>query len=425
MVIKDIEYKIVQLGVVSALFGYALSFYSVYFFHLVIALFFIYTLIASKGLSIRTLKIVYPVLIFFLFSAITLLWVENIELGLINLFYIFCGFFAVVFSVLSSKNGENLKKIYKVLVFIATINFIIGFCESLGLFRLPMSPYSQYASFFGYKESDLNEFYTFQVDSILSKPTGFNGNPNTFGFVFILTFPFLFFYNKYSKYFSLIFVIFFNFYLQSRGVFIASIIFFLVFSFLNFRKNFFYFLILIFGALLFIPFFNYDFTDLRISSSFESIQTGFNNILNKNVDLYSNSTDVRASVYTLGIINLIENPILGLGLGGIQNILLNMNSPIQSFHFYFLEVLINYGIVFYLFFMVFYIKLILNVYRVSLRIVDKVNKNISLSIFYALVIMPFASIAPSSIVYNLTAWTVVGLALSIVHLDKEGKLGGK
>ena len=39
--------------------------------------------------------------------------------------------------------------------------------------------------------------------------------------------------------------------------------------------------------------------------------------------------------------------------------------------------------------------------------------------------MPFASIAPSSIVYNLTAWTVVGLALSIVHLDKEGKLGGK
>ena len=155
---------------------------------------------------------------------------------------------------------------------------------------------------------------------------------------------------------------------------------------------------------------------------FDSI---FNNILNKNVDLYSNSTDVRASVYTLGIINLLENPILGLGLGGIQNVLLNMNSPIQSFHFYFLEVLINYGFIFYLFFIIFYIKLIFNVYRVSLRIVDKVNKNISLSIFYTLVIMPFASIAPSSIVYNLTAWTVVGLALSIVHLDKEGKLGGK
>lgn len=425
MVVKDIEYKIAQLGFFSALMGYALSFYSIYFFHFVMVLFFVYTLVASKGLSVRTLNIVYPIIIFFLFSAFTLLWCKNIELGLTNLFYIFCGLFAVIFAVLSSKNDYKLKRIYKVLVVIATINFTIGVCESLGLFRLPMSPYSQYASFFGYKASDMNEFYTFQLDSILSKPTGFNGNPNTFGFVFILTFPFLFFYNNYFKYLSLFLIVFFNFYLQSRGVFIATIIFFLVYFFLNFRKHFFYFMFFIFVLFLIISFLNFDFSNLRISSSFESIQTGFNNILNKNVDLYSNSTDVRASVYTLGIINLLENPILGLGLGGIQSILLDMNSPIQSFHFYFLEVLVNYGFIFYIFFIVFYVKLVFSIHRASRRISNPLNKKIVLSVFYSLVIMPFASIAPSSIVYNLTAWTIIGLALSVVYLEKEGGLNGK
>lgn len=425
MVVKDLEYKVAQLGLMSGLIGYALSFYSVYLFHLIIIIFLIYVFFINRELSVRTLKIILPIIIFFLYSAFTLFWVRNLELGLVNLFYILCGLFAVVFSVICSKDEYKLQKTYKLIVVLAAINFLIGFFESLGFFRLPMSPYSAYASFFGYKASDLSGFYAYQVDSILSRPTGFNGNPNTFGFVFIITFPFLFFYNNLLKCISLVLLVFFNFYLQSRGVFIATILFFLIYFIFNFKKIFIYFIGLVFLIFIFPHFLNYDFDSLRISSSFNSVGVGVNNIIDNNINLYSNSTDVRSSIYALGIMNLLNNPFFGLGLGGVQSVLIDINSPIQSFHFYFLEILINYGIVFYIFFLLFYIGLVFKILIIGKKINNVKYKKIVLSVFYSLAIMPFASIAPSSIVYNLTAWIVVGLALSIVFLEKEGKLNEK
>lgn len=422
MIIKDLEYKIAKLGVISGLFGYALSFYSFYLFHIAVIFFLIYVFFVSGSFNLRTIKVALPIILFFLFSAFTLIWTKSLELGLKNLFYIFCGLITVLFSIQCSKDQNKLQDFYKIIVIVGTLNFLIGFCESLGLFRLPMSPFSPYASFFGYKVSNLNDFYAYQVQGLLNKPTGFNGNPNTFGFVFIILFPFLFFYNKYLKYVSLFFLIFFNFYLQSRGVFIATLIFFLVYFLINFKEKFIYFILLVIFITALIPFLSYDFSDLRISSSFDSVNIGFDNILNNNIDLYSNSTDVRSSIYSLGIINLLNSPLIGLGLGGIQSVLINMNSPIQSFHFYFLEVLVDYGVVFYMVFIWFYISLTKKLFRAAKRVDSKKYKRIFTSVFYALIIMPIASIAPSSIVYNLTAWIVIGLALSIVYLEKEGKL---
>ena len=425
MLVENLEYKISKWGVVSCLIGYALSFYSVYLFHIIVLFFLIYGIFISGKVNLRTVRVLKPVIIFLLFSALTLIWTRNFEVGLRNFFYIVCGFFAVIFVVLSTNNKYRLRKIYNILILVSVVNFGIGFCESLGFFRLPISPFSPYAQYFGIKASNLNEFNTFQLGSILSKPTGFNGNPNNFGFVFIILFPFLFFYNKYLKFISLVLLIFFNYYVQSRGIFIATILFFVVYFLINFGKNFIYFLVLSLVSLILIPFLNYDFDSLRIFSSFDSLSIGVDNILNEDINLYSNSTDVRSSIYTLGLVNLFQNPILGLGLGGIQSILISMNSPIQSFHFYFLEILIDYGIAFYLIFLSYYIFLISRIFKISKKVVDSDNKKIILAVFYSLIIMPLASITPSSIVYNLTAWIVVGLALSIIHLDKEGEFNEK
>lgn len=422
MIVKDLEYNISKWGIISGLIGYALSFYSVYFFHLMVLIFLIYIFLISGKINLRIIKVVRPVIIFFIFSAFTLIWVRNFEVGILNLFYIACGCFAVIFTVLATSDSFKLREIYKVLILISMINFTIGFCESLGFFRFPISPFSPYAPYFGIKVSDLNEFSAFQLESILSKPTGFNGNPNTFGFVFILLFPFLFFYNKYLRIVSILFILFFNYYVQSRGIFLATILFFLMYFLINFGKKFIYFILIVLFFLLALPFLNYDFGSLRISNSFESLSTGVDNIFNKNINLYSSSTDIRSSIYTLGIIGLLDAPILGLGLGGIQSILIEMNSPIQAFHFYFLEVLVDYGIAFYLLFIGYYGFLIFKLFKISKKNINNSVKSIVLAVFYSLIIMPVASITPSSIVYNLTAWIIIGLALSIIYLDKEGKL---
>ncbi|EXS24704.1 O-antigen ligase like membrane family protein [Acinetobacter baumannii 573719] len=420
MVINQVEYKIARLGLISALFGYAFSFHSVYFFHLVVLLFLFYIIFFRKNVNFNALRIITPIFVFFIYSAFTLLWVDNLELGVINLFYIFCGLFAAFFTVLCSIDLIKLQSTFKILVVVFLINCVIGVCESLNLFRLPMSPYSPYASFFGYKPSDLNELYSYQIYSVLSRPTGFYWNPNNFGFVFILSFPFLFFYNKFLKYFSLFFLIFFNYFLQSKGLFISSILFFLLYFSFNLNKEIYKILLMIPILLIVISLLNFDFNIMRISTSFDSLYIGLDNIKNGNINLYSDSTDIRSSIYALGIQNLLNNPLLGLGLGGMQSFLISIDSPIQSFHFYFLEVLINYGIIFYFFFIFFYFLLVFKLYKLSKIVAILKYKKIILSVFYSLIILPIASISPSSIVYILAAWTIIGFALAILFLGKKG-----
>ncbi|MBB4810270.1 hypothetical protein HNP31_002005 [Acinetobacter johnsonii] len=419
MVINHVEYKIAKLGLFSGLLGYTLSFHSIYLFHLILILYAFYVFLIKRAISVDILKITFPILIFFLYSAFTLLWVKNLELGLINLFYILCGFFAVLFTALCSINLIKIQATYKLLVIVFFINCLVGVCESLGLFRLPMSPYSQYASFFGYKPSDLNELYSYQLTSVLSRPTGFYWNPNNFGFVFIISFPFLFFYNNFTKYCSIFYLLFFNYFLQSKGLFVASLLFFILYFSINLDKKIYKILLLSPFLLIFVSFITFDFDIMRISTTFDSIGVGFNNIKSGNIDLYSDSTNIRSSIYALGIQNLINNPLLGMGLGGMQSFLISIGSPIESFHFYFLEVLINYGILFYLVFLFFYFSVVIRLYKLS-KVVNFRYRKIILSVFYSLSILPFASISPSSIVYILAAWIIFGLALSILFLGKKG-----
>lgn len=422
MVITNVEYKLARLGVISALLGYAFSFYSFYLFHLISILFLTHIFFIKKNIKENVIATIYPLLVLFIYSVLSLFWTSDVKIGLRNVFYISNGLIVVLFLANGIKSESDLNKFYKIVVSITLINFIIGFFESLGVFRLPMSPYSPYASYFGYKSSDLTDLFVDQISSVLSKPTGFNGNPNTFGFVFIMLFPFLFFYNKALKALSLFLLVFFNFYLQSRGVFLATIFFILLYTVFNVRRNYLY-LILLFPISIFaFMYLDYDFSDMRIASSFESVTVGLSNIKLNEVNLYSSSTEVRSSIYLIGLNNLSESPLFGLGIGGIQSVLVDMGSPILSFHFYFLEALVDYGFIFYMLFIGYYIKLIKKTYKIYKRASNISTKNIVQAIFYSLCIIPVASIAPSSIVYNLSAWTVIGLALVIVKLSDRGRL---
>ncbi|MDC5230039.1 hypothetical protein NRA18_13035, partial [Acinetobacter baumannii] len=120
----------------------------------------------------------------------------------------------------------------------------------------------------------------------------------------------------------------------------------------------------------------------------------------------------------LGFSNLLKEPFLGLGIGGIQSILVSMDFEIQSFHFYFLEMLVDYGVIFYITFLFFYSKLIFKLVKIYRSSKDLNWKRISKSCAISLIIMPFASISPSSIVYILTAWVILGLSLTLVKLYK-------
>lgn len=417
MVIKSISKKISFLGLVAALIGYAVSYHQIYLFHLVMGFLFFYYIAIYQRVNSLSYLIVKPVLIFISFSAVSLIWAPNLEIGLRNIFYLFCGFFAVLFVANCSASSEEIFKITKLIIFISLINFLIGFCETLGLFRLPMSPYSPYASYFGYAQTDMNDFYSYTVDTILKRPTGFNGNPNNFGFVFAIILPFIFLYNKYMKFIALFLLVWFNIYIQSRGLFLSSILFFVLLFLFDYKKNIKYLPVGILVLALALSFFTFNLTEYRFSTTIDSITTGLEMMKSGGGDTNS-STDIRSFIYSLGFSSLLKQPFLGLGVGGIQSLLASMDFEIQSFHFYFLEILIDYGVVFYFIFLFFYLRLIVRLVRIYRKSVDKNWRRISKSCAISLIIMPFASISPSSIVYILTAWVVLGLSLSLVKLYK-------
>ncbi|WP_336012433.1 O-antigen ligase family protein [Acinetobacter calcoaceticus] len=417
MVIGNISKKISYLGIISALLGYTVSYYQVYLFHLVVLCFCLYVVVFSYKIKIFSFEVVKPILLFLAYSMLSLIWTVNIDTGLRNIFYLVCGFFTVFFIANYSNSFEDIIKVTKLIIYLSLLNFIIGFFETLGFFRLPMSPYSPYASFFGYAQTDMNDFYSYTVDTILKRPTGFNGNPNNFGFVFAIILPFIFLYSKYLKFIGFFLLVWFNIYIQSRGLFLASFIFFVVLFLFDYKKNIKYLPLGILLLALILPFLTLNLTEYRFSSTLENIVSGLEMIKSGGGDTNS-STDIRSFIYSLGFSNLLKEPFLGLGIGGIQSILEAIDFEIQSFHFYFLEILIDYGVVFYIVFLVFYIKLIVKLVKIY-RISNNLNwKRISKSCAISLIIMPFASIAPSSIVYILTAWIILGLSLTLVKLYK-------
>ncbi|MDC5135892.1 O-antigen ligase family protein [Acinetobacter baumannii] len=417
MVIENINKKISYLGIISALLGYTVSYYQVYLFHIVILFFCLYTIVFFHKIKNFAFEVLKPISLFLAYSILSLLWTVNIETGLRNIFYLICGFFTVFFIANFSNSFDDISKATKLIIYLSLLNFIIGFLETLGVFRLPMSPYSPYASFFGYAQTDMNDFYSYTVDTILKRPTGFNGNPNNFGFVFAIVLPFIFLYSKYLKFVGLFLLIWFNIYIQSRGLFLASLIFFVVLFLFDYKKNIKY---LPFGMLLLIlilPFLTFNLSEYRFSSTLESIVAGWEMIKTGGGDTNS-STDIRSFIYSLGFSNLLKEPFLGLGIGGIQSILVSMDFEIQSFHFYFLEMLVDYGVIFYITFLFFYSKLIFKLVKIYRSSKDLNWKRISKSCAISLIIMPFASISPSSIVYILTAWVILGLSLTLVKLYK-------
>ena len=117
MKIIDFSKKVSYLGVVSAFFGYVISFHQIYLFHLISGFLFLYIFFYIKKVDKSTFFYTKPILFFILYSLFTILWVPNIDVGLRNLFYLICGYFCIFFVVYYSSDFYFLKSIYKLIVF--------------------------------------------------------------------------------------------------------------------------------------------------------------------------------------------------------------------------------------------------------------------------------------------------------------------
>lgn len=400
----------------SAVLGYVLSYQKVYLFHVVAVLYFLSMVLGFIKVRKSSFKTMQYIFLFLGYAIISMLWAPSLVNGLYYIFYFICATTIIFVVVNYAQDINKLNFIFKVLAVFFLLNFFVGLLETTGLFRLPASPY--YGSF-------------------NTRPSGFNFNLNNFGFVFLAIFPFLFLYpSKVAKATATLLATWFAFKLESKGFFLGLLAFYFIFFLVEIKKKRTWHLITGLGITTLIATFFIIFIlenvnlNNRIFSTFGQIERGVELMVNSSADS-SDSTGQRSTAYTFGLQELFNSYGVGRGVAGVTTNLINKNVYKESngvcslergqcsFHNFFLEMLIDFGIIPFLLIMYGYLKLVRKLLSISK------NKNNIMFSYYAkasalslLTIIP-ASISPSSIIYVFTFWLVVGFSLSITKISKR------
>lgn len=401
----------------TAVIGPALSYSSIYLFHFVAFFWIAYVFINAiqgRKIVIKNSVLLYPLLLFVAYAVFSLFWHPDFLTWARYQFYFLCGVLVILAVYQYSSSQLELDKLAKVIGIIFLINIFFGFLESLELMRLPSSKYSPYKSLLGYGDDEGGA--NFENEYLLNKPSGFNFNYNTFGFIVLMFSPFLIFSkNKTIRYGGFILVIWLLISMGSKALFASFMLLFVGLSLymkLSYKYLISVFVLMPIATLLFaLPFFMDDITPEvnRMYSVFEQSALLLSLISSGDI-VANNSTTTRAFIYFTGITELINSYGLGLGFGGIESIVG------ASFHFFFLQLLVDFGVVAFSVFIYFYFKLIVKLRRISF---SAINPNLT---YYAraaslslLVVIP-ASVAPSGVHYQLSFYVLIGFALAIIKV---------
>lgn len=352
----------------------------------------------------------------------SVLWHPDLVVWARYHFYLACGLIALFAVYQYVIDFKSLNKVFAVLVGFLLLNVFIGVLESFELLRLPTSRYSPYLHYFGYSGSDLAALSDSALSVLANKPTGFNFNPNNFGFVLMLIAPFVFFHKSFLvKIIGFFVIVWLLFSIGSRTHFVAFLLILAALPFfmrLSYGK---FILIMLAPLLLAFILLLPEFIELssrdanRMYSAFDSIVLGLQLMASGDIQP-GDSTSTRAYIYLFGITQLFNSYGVGLGFGGIESLLIQYDFKIQAFHFFFLQLLVDLGFFMFAFFMFFYLRLALVLRRISNKASNKAIAYFAKSSSLALLIAIPASVAPSGVHYILTFYLLIGFALAIIKV---------
>ena len=420
--------KNIKLWLISfAVVGSAISYNSIYLFHVLAILWVIlsvYSVLSQQKLVVQQPHLLYPICALVIYTVISFLWHPDLSVWARYHFYLACGLISLMAVYQYATDLERLIKVFYVLSTLLLINIFIGSLESLELIRLPTSRYSPYLDYFGYTGKDLEGISESSAKIIAVKPTGFNFNPNNFGFVLMLMVPFVFFYKSYFvKIVGFFVTIFLMVSIGSRTHFVVFLLVLTLMPFFmrpSYGKSiliillpFFLVSILFFPSIINIS--NSGFN--RMYSAFDAINYGLKLMISGDISP-GDSTSTRAYIYLFGVLHLLNSCGIGVGFGGIQSLLIQHEFPIQAFHFFFLQLLVDLGVFVFVFIMFFYMRLIFVLRRISFRSCNKTISYFARSSSLALIIAIPASVAPSGVHYILTFYLLIGFALSVIKVNK-------
>ena len=419
----------VTLGFIgSAAIGIAISYGDLYLFHIMMGAMLLISFIKLKEAGFKVLiapiQNIYSLflILFLIWYSISLLWAPDMGMGTKYLFYIFCGVVISFSIVFFANKQEKIKSVFTILSVIFALDMGFAILESFSNFRLPISPYSNLHTFFGKESVDFFAFDNPLVYSDFRPPTGFHWNTNTLAITMILVLPFFLCSQKiWIKFVGGSAITVITVFAASRAVFIGLI--FILCLYLIFVKKQIGTLSLIWITVVAL------FWGMQILS--ESDNPRINEVANsmEAVGLYlSGDIDIggsltwRRELVDNGIDLFLQSNGLGVGAGGsavLQEKMGGVAGRFTSMHNFWVEILVEGGLLIAVLFILWYSGLLLKLWHVAKNKKEPFVKYLSQSLFLSMLGFLPAAIAASSTIYFFPMWIMFGLSIATVLLGEQ------
>ena len=418
----------------SFCFSSALAYGKIYLMHIFIVYWFVSRVLSSSGTNIPFPKSVYFLTLSMLcsYSLISTYWSRYYSYAIQYNAYIFIGFFVSFFICINLPSWEYLIRSLKTVAWFFYSAVILGIIEILTPLRWPLSPYSNWSSLFG-RMSTIDDMPKYS-QYLTTIPTSYFFNPNDFSAFIILCLPLAFFIKSLLLRFFLFLSTFFIIFLSgSRSAFLAYSLYvlLLVIYYFCFRPDryrisskFFPFILFIIFTFLSLPLF------INLPQLFTSIRS-FSLDLFETLSAFStfsrgvgdSSLSIRVSLLKSAFFvfnNSDFSLFFGLGSGMstvIPSFISNSREPIlASLHFFWAELLFNYGLIWFVIFLSFIYSLLRNLFMSTFTFIQP-----SSFVFYSFFSSGFtfliASIGSSSLIYFCPLWIFLGLSISALRLN--------
>lgn len=402
-----------QLLVISIFLGVGVSYSTIYLFHIILT---IYLLFVTANITRKklTFKIHISEIFFILLPIIyfiSVFWVQ--DYGSWARYCIYASIaISCFFIAKSALDAHGYKMVLNWIFIIYIIQLLICTLETLTSFRWPISPYSDVVTYFG-RTNSFSDISNETITYLKNTPTGFQWNPNNLAFVICIYFPFIAnLYHGRLKYLIFPLVVFIIISTGSR-IMVLTIALYLIYLLLKKSS-----LVKYITAMMVIYMILIDLTLLGyIKSSIIVINDLFHLITNTEIEKLS-SIGIRYNLYLSGIQAFWESNLVGIGAGGLVSMFRESGGfgpqGVISPHNYWLELFVDGGLLLGLLFVFWW----LSVYN-KLRL-NNYNKSLNLSCKESLFLIIPAALGPSSCVYILPLWFLLGL-ISYTALSRELK----
>lgn len=352
--------------------------------------------------------------------ALTMLWSPSKALTLTYLGYILLGSILAIIIIHYSKNLTMLNNVALVLCGIFCVDIFIGLLEFLTDFRWPLSAYSQYACLFGRELGYDPNWSSTTLYALSTLPTGFHWNPNNFATVMNILLPFFLFHQKRMiKIFGSILIVILIIATSSRANIITALLIIGLYLLFYNRKRGIVSLYVIVTAICIcsllvinIPSVGESFTHNKVVSESLNAFDALRVFLTED-QTEPTSIGIRQLLVKEGI-NAIKDSY-GLGLGGGASRLIKVGD-IENMHFFWLEIVVEAGILFAFLFFIWYVSIVFSLYKISKVCQDSKIKYYASASNLSLIGFILGAISASSTIYMLPMWILYGFAISTINV---------